>query len=542
MPSRPSTLATTIVPPKPKWYFSGIIAVGVIAAINLISTVVSFCVMWRRSRAGTGVGLWFFKTQYGHSSGLPYIMPNALTMFLFWNLIFMLLMQPYIWLNYLAYCSPNLGILSRMYFWYGFVFIWDSVGMWTSAFGTLYATLLPKLFTITSSSRNIFKNALLHPITLNTLCFSPPLGLAITQIVTSTYSSSAWSNIVHTQFKLVKDLSTLAAQWSLGGEGGLQQSLHHEAIELGNLFLEQKEISRTAFQRNAATCAGWYILCILLFTPTAIWLLHVIRHTTKMRARRVAPLAHLPVGSTTDSRLTAPTTTSHGPSSPKTGGFPTFSPKRASFRSGIFKPPLVTTGSADGGTGSAQQDASLKDLRRAFYTVSLQSVATLVCMIATAGSWLWVCLDASRVIVTPTLHAFAIMFNMWVFAIVGCLVNLFILIRTYRTVNKGTHSSTGNMVAPMSPMRPTYASPTNSGLPADMSRDQKPVLVHASTVTHIVIDSPPLRLANSVNGHSDTKLALPGDGDLENGSSYSLSTMDPPSQKENTVGEALAEV
>ncbi|KAG8719251.1 hypothetical protein FRC09_011419 [Ceratobasidium sp. 395] len=495
--------------------------------------------MWRRSRAGTGVGLWFFKTQYGHSSGLPYIMPNALTMFLFWNLIFMLLMQPYIWLNYFAYRSPNLSLISRMYFWYGFVFIWDSVGMWTSAFGTLYATLLPKLLTVTPSAPSIFNNVLLHPITLNILCFFPPLGLATTQIVTSIYSSAAWSNIVHTQFKLVEDLEVLGSQWSLGGASGLQKSLRDEAIELGNLFLEQKEISQTAFQRNAALCAGWYILCIILFTPTALWLLSIIRRAIKMRAQHVVPHPKLPIRSATNSHLTAPTATTEDLTSPKTRNFPAFSPKRASFHSGIMKPPAVCTGSTDAGTGSTQQGVGLRELRRAFYTVSLQSIATLFCMIATAGSWLWVCLDASRVIVTPTLHAFAISFNIWVFAIVGCLVNLFVLIRTYRTNNKGSQNSTGNVVVPMSPMRPTYAS-TNGALTADFDRDKKPVLVHASTTTHIVIDSPPLRSASSADGHHGLGLTLPQDTDLENCSSYTLSTMDLPAQKENVTREPSA--
>ncbi|KAG9084663.1 hypothetical protein FS749_005052, partial [Ceratobasidium sp. UAMH 11750] len=112
--SNPYTYAAnfvaTVIPRKPNWYFSNIIAAGVVAAINLVLTISCFLVMWRRSRAGTGVGLWFFKLRYGHSSGVPYIMPNALTMFLFWNLIFILLMQPYIWLNYFAYYSPSLQL------------------------------------------------------------------------------------------------------------------------------------------------------------------------------------------------------------------------------------------------------------------------------------------------------------------------------------------------------------------------------------------------------------------------------------------------
>ncbi|KAG8782762.1 hypothetical protein FRC12_020434 [Ceratobasidium sp. 428] len=57
----------TIIPRKPDWYFANIIAAGIVAAVNLISTIGCVFIMWKRSRAGTGVGLWFFRTRYGHS-------------------------------------------------------------------------------------------------------------------------------------------------------------------------------------------------------------------------------------------------------------------------------------------------------------------------------------------------------------------------------------------------------------------------------------------------------------------------------------------
>ncbi|QRV77399.1 hypothetical protein RhiJN_05414 [Ceratobasidium sp. AG-Ba] len=411
---------------------------------------------------------------------------------------------------------------SRMYFWYGFVFIWDSVGMWTSAFGTLYATLLPKLCTVTPSNRNPMKNLLLHPITLNTLCFLPPLGLAITQIATSIYSSAAWSNIVHTQFKLIGDLKSLGVQWGVGGEAGLQKPLHKEAIELGNLFLEQKEISQTAFQRNAGTCAGWYLLCILLFAPTAIWLLLVIRHAIKIRTSRTIPNPH-PLGSSpTRSSLACPVPTTPRLETPRNGTFPPPSPNRMSFRSGM-KPPAILNGSSETGTEGAQQDTSTKELRRAFYTVGLQSAVTLFCMTATAGSWLWVCIDASEVIVTPTLHAFAILFNVWIFVVVGCLVNVFILIRTYRSDDQGTQHSSGHVVpmSPMSPMRPKFASSTQN----PMVSDKKSILVHASTSTHTIVDLPSQRSVNTAS-QDDLRLTLPRDPDAKYGSAYSLSTLD----------------
>jgi hypothetical protein len=141
-----------------------------------------------------------------------------------------------------------------MYFWYGFVFIWDATGMWTSAFGTLYATLLPKLFTVTPSDQTTLRALLLHPITLNVLCFLPPVGLAITQIVTSTYSAIAWSDLVHTQFGLIELLSTVASEWATSGNKVVHGELVTRAIDMGTLFLKQKDHSQTAFQRNAWTC------------------------------------------------------------------------------------------------------------------------------------------------------------------------------------------------------------------------------------------------------------------------------------------------
>jgi hypothetical protein len=140
-----------------------------------------------------------------------------------------------------------------MYFWYGFVFIWDGIGMWTSAFGTLYATLLPRLF-IHAPSGNRFMKAFLHPLSLNFFCFFPPFVLLVTQVITSTYSAVAWSNLVHTQFGLVGDLVTLASQWTASGGQAYDEGLLTQTVELGTLFLAQQGRSLAAFKRNAATC------------------------------------------------------------------------------------------------------------------------------------------------------------------------------------------------------------------------------------------------------------------------------------------------
>jgi hypothetical protein len=133
--------------------------------------------------------------------------------------------------------------------------------MWTSAFGTLYAILVEKLFVLTPSKHAV-TNLLLHPITLNSLFLSPPAILLVTQIITSVYSAIAWSNVVHTHFKLIDLLVTLASQWSASGVSMPEEGIVHQAINTGTLFLKQKGISQLAFQRNAGTCENNYLWSI----------------------------------------------------------------------------------------------------------------------------------------------------------------------------------------------------------------------------------------------------------------------------------------
>ncbi|KAH7337638.1 hypothetical protein B0J17DRAFT_718391 [Rhizoctonia solani] len=505
----------TIIPRKPDWYFANIIASGVVAAINLTSTIACFIVMWKRSQAGTGVGLWFFRLRYGHSSGVPYVMPNALTIPALINRY----SQPYIWLNYFAYHTPSLQLTSRMYFWYGFVFIWDATGMWTSAFGTLYATLLPKLFTVTPSSNNTLRGFLLHPITLNSLCFMPPFGLALTQIITSTYSAIGWSDLVHTQFALIDILNALAAQWANSSAHNLQGTLVQQAADLGALFLVQKDHSQHAFQKNAWTCGAWYLLCIVLFTPTAIWLLWVIKDTMNQRTRRVTPHAPPP---TTPGGLSIqqphPSAFGDAPRS----SFAPFS--RGNPVSKNVPKPSNTPGAGANWTvnsqaGQAPQDDSVRQLRRALYTASLQFAATFFCLGVAAGSWLWIAADAGRMIVSPTLHALAILLTIWVYVVVGCLVNLFILIRTRRPDDS---PASGNSV-PLSAIKASQASSSQSHTRSEQER--KPVYIMAHTTTHVVVDD-----NNHRSSGSDHAIEIPSDGrqpydaqgDLE--SAYSLSS------------------
>ncbi|KAG8755511.1 hypothetical protein FRC12_010861 [Ceratobasidium sp. 428] len=326
-------------------------------------------------------------------------MPNALTMFLLWNTVFMSFMQPYIWLNYVSYHSPSLRTTSSMYFWYGFIYIWDGVGMWLSAFGTLYAILLPRLLVLDPSEHRI-ASTLLHPITLNVFCLAPPITLIITQITTSIFSVIAWSNIVHTQFSLIDMLVELATQWATYDRHGVNEALRRQAIELGTRFLEQKSISKAAFQRNAGTCAAWYWLCVVLFTPTAIWLLWIISTSLKHHTKRVEP--NLPC--TASNPVPALPSSSH------------LQPNRTPHSSTIVPvppPSFGRLGDISRSThsemgGASPQSETAKQLRWAFLTVGLQFSAIFFCMGAAAGGWLWTSVDAGRMIarlVTSPIHS-----------------------------------------------------------------------------------------------------------------------------------------
>ncbi|QRW25900.1 hypothetical protein RhiXN_10977 [Rhizoctonia solani] len=496
--SNPYTYAAdfvaTIIPPKPDWYFVNIIASGIVAAINLISTIACFIVMWKRSQAGTGVGLWFFRLRYGHSS--------------------------------------------RMYFWYGFVFIWDATGMWTSAFGTLYATLLPKLFTVTPSSHSALRGFLLHPITLNVLCFMPPSGLALTQVITSTYSAIAWSDLVHTQFGLIDLLKMLAGQWAQSATHDLDRALAARADDMGTLFLIQKDKSQVAFQKNAWTCkpnsllpAANSLICSL--RRGMVLTLHRLVHAYC----RLATLGHqghdqptYPPGHTTrpasDEFQRSPDSTAPPDcvrdAQPRSS-FAPFSQGRQAATNAPYKQPNTPGAVGANWTTNSQagqnNDDSIKPLKRALLTASLQFAATFFCLGVASGSWLWIAADAGRLIVNPTLHALAILLTIWVYVIVGCLVNLFILIRTRRPDDSST--SGNNM--PLSAIKASHASSSQSHTRSELER--KPVYIVAHTTTHVVVDDPGHRSSGSdhaVDVTSGGRQPYDGQGDME--SAYSLSS------------------
>ncbi|KAF8607305.1 hypothetical protein BDV93DRAFT_306783 [Ceratobasidium sp. AG-I] len=243
-----------IMPDKPDWYYKQIIASGVLNACNLLLTLASFLVVRRRRKASGDLGsLWFFRKRFGHPSRVPYIMPNPLTMFLVWNTMFTLLMQPYTWLNYFAYKYPTRAVTSKMYFWYGFVFTFDGAGMWMSAFGTLYATLLPRVL-LGQEQRVPF---LLHPVLLNSLCFGLPVLLYAVQITTSTLSQIAWSRFVNIQFDLVEGLTELSGEWLASNGTAVDSTLRQAMSADGTKLLNASVDSKATFVRNAWATAAW---------------------------------------------------------------------------------------------------------------------------------------------------------------------------------------------------------------------------------------------------------------------------------------------
>ncbi|CAE6433593.1 unnamed protein product [Rhizoctonia solani] len=388
-----------LLPEKPDWYYKQIIATGVLNGVSFILTLVSFAIVARRRKTANEMGsLWFFRTRYGHPSRIPYIMPNPLTMFLLWNAIFSLLMQPYTWFNYFAWKYPSRAVTSKVYFWYAFVFIFDGTGMWMSAFGTLYATLLPRV--LFGSERKI--SILLHPILLNFMCFAMPALLAVTQAITASLSHIAWSKVVNLQFDLVENLWILSSQWLASDGTSIDPILRQKVSMNGNELLSASAVSRSAFVRNAAASGAWYFLCTVLFSPTAIWLLITLKRAT----------GHL----SQNSRSASGQNPSPGPN--------------ASFQQQLG-PPLVKQ------TVAREQIGQRRALRRAYVTAALQFLATFICLIVGVGTWLWVSIDFERVATDPVAHALAILIGDWLLAVVGTIINILIIIRMSGTAEAG---------------------------------------------------------------------------------------------------------
>ncbi|KAF8688582.1 Lysine methyltransferase, partial [Rhizoctonia solani] len=312
-------------------------------------------------------------------------------------------MQPYTWLNYFAWKYPSRAVTSKVYFWYGFVFIFDGAGMWMSAFGTLYATLLPRV--LLGSERKV--SFLLHPILLNFMCFAMPALLTITQLITASLSQAAWSKAVNLQFDLIEDLWTLSGQWLATNGETVDPSLRQQVSVEGNTLISAFVDSRSAFVRNAWAAAAWYFLCMLLFSPTAIWLLVTLKRAA----------GHLTQSSRSGSTQNTPSL------GPNTGAFPQ--------RVG---PPVIQPNT------TREQNKQKKALRRAYVTAALQFIATFVCLMVAVGSFIWVSIDIDRVATNPVAHAVAILISDWILAVVGTIINILIIIRMSSQVEAaGSH-------------------------------------------------------------------------------------------------------
>ncbi|KAF8752029.1 hypothetical protein RHS01_07879 [Rhizoctonia solani] len=374
-----------------------------------------------------------------------------------------------------------------------------------------------------------------YPITLNVLCFMPPSGLALTQVITSTYSAIAWSDLVHTQFGLIDLLKMLAGQWAQSATHDLDRALAARADDMGTLFLIQKDKSQVAFQKNAWTCkpnsllpAAHSLICSL--RRGMVLTLHRLVHAYC----RLATLGHqghdqptYPPGHTTrpasDEFQRSPDSTASSDCVRRRSAessFAPFSQGRQAATNTPYKQPNTPGAVGANWTTNSQagqnNDDSIKPLKRAlFCNLRLLSSVWGVA----SGSWLWIAADAGRLIVNPTLHALAILLTIWVYVIVGCLVNLFILIRTRRPDDSST--SENNM--PLSAIKASHASSSQSHTRSELER--KPVYIVAHTTTHVVVDDPGHRSSGSdhaVDVTSGGRQPYDGQGDME--SAYSLSS------------------
>ncbi|KAG8679340.1 hypothetical protein FRC09_019035 [Ceratobasidium sp. 395] len=127
---------------------------------------------------------------------------------------------------------------------------------------------------------------------------------------------------------------------------------------------------------------------------------------------------------------------------------------------------------------------------------------------------------------SSTLHALGILLTIWVYVIVGCLVNLFILIRTRR---EDDSSASGGNAVPLSAIKASHASShpqTQSRADSERERDRKPMFIVAHTTTHVVVDDDPRH--KSIGSDAGVEVGLE--------SAYSLSSSPDESAREGGVG------
>ncbi|CAE6337707.1 unnamed protein product [Rhizoctonia solani] len=440
-----------VLPEKASWFFWMLGAGSIVNAVNLVLNVVCIYMVGARRKLSGSSPYWFVRLQYDHLSGVPYLVPNALMIFLLFNGIFALLMQPYIWINYVSYkhrtkIAPETGL----FFWYGFIFIFDGSGMWISAFGTFYATLLPQLL-ISPNYAGICK-ILVHPALLNALCYGLPLTLLVAQVITSAQSQIAWHDMLLLEFDLVDNLNILSRQWE---SGSIDQSLWNRTLVMSEPLVGKILDSRAAFVRNAVTTGAWYTLCFVFFSPSAIWLLYTL-HRTIERKLWVPDLQLEALGPIHSLQPPSSRTSGSGQTTPTSVAFlaPGHQDAQVQERERVHDPGGKTA----------------KKLQTAFYSATLQFIVTGSCLGAAAGSWIWAAVDV-KVMMNPTLHALAVILSVWIYSIVGIVVNVFICnIQSIEMSFGGSHRSTASLSANQAPPSPfanklRLANPSGTLLP-----------------------------------------------------------------------------
>ncbi|CAE7174401.1 unnamed protein product [Rhizoctonia solani] len=192
-------------------------------------------------------------------------------------------------------------------------------------------------------------------------------------------------------------------QWE---SGTIDQSLWNRTLALSEPLVEKVMNSREAFVRNAITSGAWYTLCFVFFTPSATWLLCILDRTIKRKLW--VPDVHLE-----DLGLRPPSPR------PSTSGQTT--PTSAAFLDPEHQEPVLDVRVRERDV----TDETGRKLQTAYYSAMLQFIVTGFCLGAAAACWLWAALDV-HVMFNPTLHALTVILSVWVYSIVGTMVNMFI--------------------------------------------------------------------------------------------------------------------
>ncbi|KAG8743282.1 hypothetical protein FRC10_012245 [Ceratobasidium sp. 414] len=302
--------------------------------------------------------------------------------------------------------------------------------------------------------------------------------------VTSTLSQLAWRNMTLLSLTIAHNFQTLDHQWMTNNKT-IDSGLLNDTLALADPLVHRFIDSEFAFVRNAITCGAWYFLCFLFFTPSAIWLLYIIRRTlthklqfvTRMPTSEVdirlsvpvagfsesnshadagdhggreswkplppvgLPLPHLPTPLTGDgsnrgqsSAGTTPTSAAFLVRAADVGQQPAVVSPTSLEHGDLAHGGLDHShhphdpGGRPWGLNVTSTTKTTKKLQTAYYSAMLQFATTGFCLAVASGLWIWAAVDR-RVLIDLDVHAAAIMMTVWVYPLIGIAVNLFICIR-----------------------------------------------------------------------------------------------------------------